>query len=212
MFPVTSAAAEKGLWGEKGRYHSRACHIRSSTHEFCPRSAGRSTDQGTDGTVPAALSYIERVRTLTKLLVTCMAESGVGHDVCVLEKVPDRDHIPQIKVCSSSRDCVVTRQFCGWTTNSLTAVYSIWQYLRFCLDPQGCVFAYHYITTHFDDEVNLKSSIGNLPVLVVHYINITPDKVGTVFGIACSSFHCIIVTSFERTKTSWVHHSPIHRH
>jgi hypothetical protein len=97
-----------------------------------------------------------------------MAESGVGHDVCVLENVPGdrRDHIPQIKVCSSSRDCIVTRQFCGWTTTA------VWQYLRFSLDPQGCVFAYHYIITHLDDEVNLKSSIGNLPVLVVHYINI----------------------------------------
>lgn len=47
--------------------------------------------------IPVALSSIDRVRTtLVELLVTrCMTERGVGHDVRVLENVPDRDHIPQ---------------------------------------------------------------------------------------------------------------------
>ena len=47
--------------------------------------------------IPGALSSVERVRTaFVELLVTmCMAEIGVGHDVRVLESVPDRDRIPQ---------------------------------------------------------------------------------------------------------------------
>jgi len=28
---------------------------------------------------------------------------------------------------------------------------------------------------------------------LVHHINTTPDKVGTVYGIACSIFHCVVV-------------------
>jgi len=60
-----------------------------------------------------------------------------------------------------------------------------------------------HITTHLDDEDNLRASIGNL----VHRIDTTQDKVGTVYGIACSLFHCAIVrvdkdvhgTSFAHT-------------
>jgi hypothetical protein len=45
----------------------------------------------------AALSSIERARTASvELLVTrCMAEYGIGCRLCILESVPDRDHIPK---------------------------------------------------------------------------------------------------------------------
>jgi hypothetical protein len=58
------------------------------------------------------------------------------------------------------------------------------------------------ITTHLDDEDNLKASIGDL----VHHINTTPDKVGTVYGIACSIFHCAIVQADkDELGTSFAH-------
>ena len=150
-----------------------SCHIRSSTssvHDLLD--------------VPVALSSIERVRmALVKLLVKrCMVESGVGHDVRVLENVPDRDHIPQ---------------------SMLQLALSL---VNFAVEPpipslpcipygNNCDFVwirkdvFLRITTHLDDEDNLKSSIGDL----VRHINITSDKVGTVYGIVCSIFHCAIV-------------------
>jgi hypothetical protein len=134
--------------------------------------------------MPVALSSIDRVRTaLVEVLVTkCMAEIGVGHDVRVLESVPDRDHIPQsmLQLALSlvnfavgppipSLPCTPYDNTCDF----------FWIRKDLCLR----------ITTHLDDEDNLKASIGDL----VHHINTTPDKVGTVYGIACSIFHCAIV-------------------
>jgi hypothetical protein len=55
-----------------------------------------------------------------------------------------RNRLRKAAISSTVNYPIVTRQFCGWTTNSLTAVYSIWQYLRFHLDLQVCVFAYHH--------------------------------------------------------------------
>jgi hypothetical protein len=56
--------------------------------------------------IPVEKSSIELTRTaLVEVLVTrCMGKSGVGHDVRVLENVPDRDHIPQsmLQLCHSS--------------------------------------------------------------------------------------------------------------
>jgi hypothetical protein len=58
------------------------------------------------------------------------------------------------------------------------------------------------ITTHLDDEANLQASIGDL----VHHINKTQDKVGTVYGIACSIFHCAIVRlDKDKRGTSFAH-------
>ena len=45
------------------------------------------------------------------------------------------------------------------------------------------------ITTHLDNEDILKASIGDL----VHHIDTALNKAGTVYGIACSIFHCAIV-------------------
>jgi hypothetical protein len=126
-----------------------------------------------------------------------LAEEGVGHDVRVLESVPDRDHIPQsvLKLALSLVDFAVgppipylTRSPHGDTSDF------IWIRKDTCLR----------ITTHLDDEDNLKASIGDL----VHHINSIQDKVGTIYGIACSIFHCAIVrldkvgqqgTSFSHT-------------
>jgi hypothetical protein len=55
-----------------------------------------------------------------------------------------RNRLRKAAISSTVNYPIVTRQFCGWTTNSLTAVYSIWQYLQFHLDLQVCVFAYHH--------------------------------------------------------------------
>jgi hypothetical protein len=58
------------------------------------------------------------------------------------------------------------------------------------------------ITTHLDDEDNLKASIGDL----VHCINTTPDKDGTVYGITSSIFHCAIVrVDKDELGTSFTH-------
>ena len=82
----------------------------------------------------------------------------------------------------------------------------MWQYLRFRLDPQGHVFAYD--TTHLDDdEDNLQVSIGDM----AHHVNTTLDKVDTVYGIACSIFHCAIVrVDKNELGTLFAHTSALH--
>jgi len=134
--------------------------------------------------IPVAKSSIELARTaLVEVLVTkCMAGHDVGHDVRVLENVPDRDHIPQsmLQLALSLVNFAV-----GPPIPSLPCTpYGntrdfVWIRKDVCLR----------ITTHLDDEDNLKASIGDL----VHHIKITPNKVGTVYGVACSIFHCAIV-------------------
>ncbi|KAI0274486.1 hypothetical protein BGY98DRAFT_993519, partial [Russula aff. rugulosa BPL654] len=60
------------------------------------------------------------------------------------------------------------------------------------------------ITTHLDDEDNLRASIGDL----VHHINTTPGKVGTIYGVACSIFHCAIVRMDKDDLGTSVAHTP----
>ncbi|KAI0274488.1 hypothetical protein BGY98DRAFT_884505, partial [Russula aff. rugulosa BPL654] len=150
-----------------------SCNIRSSTssvHDLLD--------------VPVALSSIERVRiALVQLLVTkCMTEIGVGHDVRVLENVPDRDHIPQsmfqlaLSLVNFAVGPPIPSLPCTPYGNTCDFV---WIREDVCLR----------ITTHLDDEDNLRASIGDL----VHHINTTPGKVGTIYGVACSIFHCAIV-------------------
>jgi hypothetical protein len=164
-----------------------SCHIRSSTssvHDLLD--------------VPVALSSIERVRTaFVQLLVTMwMAELNVGHEVRVLENVPDRDHIPQsmLQLAFSLVNFAVGPPIpslpyipCGNTCDF------IWIRKDVC----------SRITTHLDDEDNLRASIGDL----VHHISTTLDKVDTIYGIACSVFHCAIVRvdKDELGTTSFAH-------
>jgi hypothetical protein len=135
--------------------------------------------------VPAAFSLIERARTaFVELLVTrCMAEYGIGRHLRILESVPDRDHIPK----SMLRLALPLVNFAvGPPISSLPCIPRhasqdlIWIRRDVCMR----------ITTHLDDKDNLRASIRDL----VRLINTTQNgKVGTVYGIACSIFHCAVV-------------------
>jgi hypothetical protein len=126
-----------------------------------------------------------------------MADGGVGHDVRVLESVADRDHIPQSmrKLASSLVNFAIGLPIPSLPENTRGKSQDfIWARKDVCLR----------ITTHLDDEDNLKASIGDL----IHHVETTQDKVGTIYGIACSVFHCSIVrldkvgqqgTSFSHT-------------
>jgi hypothetical protein len=170
-------------------YHS--CHIRSSTssvHDLLD--------------VPVAPSSIERVRTtFMELLVTRrMTEYEVGRYARVLENVPDRDHIPQ----SMLELAVFLVKFAvGPPIYSLDCWYC-WPYKTKCdfvwIRKDVCL----RITTHLDDEDNLRDSIGHL----VHHINTTPGKVGTIYGVACSIFHCAIVRVDKDDLGTSVAHTP----
>src|SRR6267154_3220532 len=168
-----------------------SCHVRSSTstvHDLLD--------------IPVALSSIERVRTtFMELLVTGrMTEYDVGHYVRVLKNVPDRDHIPQ---CMLELALYLVSFAVGPLIHSmdwwLCPPYDVdWDFVWIRKDL--CL----RITTHLDDEDNLRASIGNL----VDHINTKQGKVGTIYGIACSIFHCAIVrvdkdlqgTSFAHTR------------
>ena len=171
------------------RYNNRSPASTSSVHDLL--------------SIPVAKSSIELTRiALVELLVTrCMAESDVGHDVRVLENVPDRDHIPQsmLQLALSLVNFAV-----GPPIPSLPCIP--------CSTGNACDFIWVHkdvclrITTHLDDEDNLKASIGDL----VHRINTTPDKVGTIYGIACSIFHCAIVrVNKDELSTSFAHTSAL---
>ena len=148
--------------------------------------------------IPVANPSFERVRTaLVELLVAgCMAERCVGHDVRVLESVPDRDHIPQsmLELALSLVNFAVGSPISSPPRALFddTVCDFIWIRKDVCLR----------ITTHLDDEDILKASIGDL----VHHIDTTWDKVGTVYGIACSIFHCAIVrVNKDEPGTSFAH-------
>ena len=124
-----------------------------------------------------------------------MADSGIGHDVRVLENVPDRDHIPEsmLQLALSLVNFAVGPPIPSLPcTPCDNACDFVWIRKDVCLR----------ITTHLDDEDNLKASIGDL----VHHINTTLDKVGTVYGIVCSIFHCAIVrVDKDELATSFAH-------
>jgi hypothetical protein len=148
--------------------------------------------------VPAALSSIERVRTtFVELLVTrCMAEYSIGQQLRILESVPDRDHIPDcmLKLALSLVNFAVGPPIPSMPCIPLHASHDfIWIRKDVCLR----------ITTHLDDKDNLRASIGDL----VRHINTTQDgEVGTVYGIACSIFHCAVVrVDKDMEGTSFAH-------
>ena len=148
---------------------------------------------------PMALSPIERTRTtLMELLVArCMTGDSVGRDVRVLESAPNRDHISpsMLELALSLVDIAVGPPIPELPYhppyNPLSNTWDfIWVRKDVCLR----------ITTHLDDEDNLQASIGDL----VHYINTTQGKVGTIYGVACSIFHCVVV----RVDKDGVVHTP----
>jgi hypothetical protein len=169
-----------------------SCHIRSSAssvHDLLD--------------IPVALSSIERLRTtFIELLVTRrMTERSVGHYVRVLESAPDRDHIPQsmLKLALSLVKFAVGPPIYNSLILWLRHRNEInWDFVWIRKD--ACL----RITTHLDDEDNLRSSIGNL----VHHINTTQDKVGTIYGVACSIFHCAIVRVDKDPQGTSFAHTP----
>ena len=166
-----------------------SCHNRSSTssmHDLL--------------NVPVALSSIERVRTaFVELLVTrCMAEYEIGRYLRILESVPDRGHIPVVL----PRMAISLVYFAvGPPIPSLPCIPHhpsqefVWIRKDVCLR----------ITTHLDDEDNLRASVGDL----VRHINTTQDgEVGTVYGIAFSIFHCAIVRVDKDVEGTSYAHTP----
>ncbi|KAN0111856.1 hypothetical protein V8E52_008062, partial [Russula decolorans] len=150
--------------------------------------------------VPAALSSIERARTaFVEILVTrCMSGCWIGRHLRILENVPDRDHIPKsiLRLALSLVNFAV-----GPPIPSLPCIPRrssqdfIWIRKDVCLR----------ITTHLDDTDNLRGSIGDL----VHHINTTQDgEVGTVYGIACSIFHCAVVRVDKDAEGTSFAHTP----
>ncbi|KAI0271984.1 hypothetical protein BGY98DRAFT_1004275 [Russula aff. rugulosa BPL654] len=126
-----------------------------------------------------------------------MVEGGVGHDVRVLENVPDRDHIPQsmLQLALSFVNFAVGPPIPSLPRTPYDNTRDfIWIREDVCLR----------ITTHLDDEDNLRASIGDL----VHHINTTPGKVGTIYGVACSIFHCAIVRVDKDDLATSVAHTP----
>jgi hypothetical protein len=149
--------------------------------------------------VPMDLSSIERARTtLVEVLVTqCMAKRGVGHGVRVLESVPDRDHISQsmLELALSLVNFAV-----GPPIPSLPCIPRINTLDFIWIRKDVCL----RITTHLDDEGNLQASIGDL----VHHIDTTQDTAGTVYGVACSIFHCAIVRADKDERGTSFAHTP----
>ena len=151
--------------------------------------------------IPVAKSAIEMARTaFVELLVTrCMGEGRVGHDVRILENVPDRDHIPQsmLELALSLVNFAVGPPIPSFMYNPYNkdAWHFIWIRKDVCLR----------ITTHLDDEDNLKASIGDL----VHHINTMQEKVGTVYGVLCSIFHCSIVRVDKDAWGTSFSHTPV---
>lgn len=149
--------------------------------------------------IPMALSSIERARTaLVELLVArCMPGAVVGHDVRVLESVPDCDHISQsvIDLALSLVNFAVGPPIPELPCNPRSDTRDfIWVRKDVCVR----------ITTHLDDEDNLHASIGDL----VHHINTTRDKMGTFYGVACSIFYCAIVRVDKDTRGTSFAHTP----
>jgi hypothetical protein len=128
-----------------------------------------------------------------------MVSDSVGHCVRVLENVPDRDHISQgvLELALSLVNFAV-----GPPILSLPCV------------PHGNNWDFKWIredvclrtATHLDDDDNLHASIGDL----VHHINTDQDKVpvDTVYGVACSIFHCAVVRLDKDERGTSFSHTP----
>ena len=154
--------------------------------------------------VPAALSSIERARTaFVGIRVTrCMVGSGIRHHLRMLENVPDHDHIPE---CMHRLALLFVNFAVGPPIPSLPYIPHrvpqdfIWIRKDVCLR----------ITTHLNDEDNLRASIGDL----VRHISTAQDSdgeegTGTVYGIACSIFHCAVVRVDKDVERTSFSHTP----
>ena len=151
---------------------------------------------------PLVLSSIERVRTtsIELLVARRMTEYDVGHDARILENTPDRDHIPQsmLELALTLVKLAVGPPIYSLDLWSRDQNKINWDFVWIRKD--ACL----RITTHLDDEDNLRASIGDL----VHHINTTQDKMGTIYGVACSIFHCAIVRVDKDPQGTSFAHTP----
>ena len=146
--------------------------------------------------MPMKMSSIERARKalVGPLITRLMTERSVGISLRGLEAVPDRRHLPKsmLKLALTFVNFAVGLPNPSVPCNSSGITWDfIWIRKDVCLR----------ITTHLDDEDNLQASIGDL----IRHIN-NSYKVGTVYGIACSIFHCAIVRlDKDEQGTSFAH-------
>jgi hypothetical protein len=140
--------------------------------------------------IPQELSAPERARArlMEVFIIRVLREESLGRTLRVLESVPNRNHIADdvnglaTFLIKSSIFLSITRVHCSkrndggfqWFGNNL------------CL----------YTTTHLDDPKNLQASIGAL----IQHIQSAPREPGVIFGIACSMFHCAVISINRSTE------------
>ena len=148
--------------------------------------------------MPMKMSSIERSRKALAgpLITRLMTERSVAISLRGLEAVPDRRHIPEstLKLALTFVNFAVGLPNTSVPCNSSGITWNfIWIRKDVCLR----------ITTHLDDEDNLQASIGDL----IHHID-NSHKVGTIYGIACSIFHCAIVRLDKDERGTSFAHTP----
>ncbi len=150
--------------------------------------------------VPAELSSIERARTtFVELLVTrCISEYDIGRYLLIQESVPDRDHFQKgmPRLALSLVNFAVGPPIPSLPCLPHPSHDFTWIRKDLCLR----------ITTHLDDKDNLRASIGDL----VRHINTTLDagEAGTIYGVACSFFHCAVVRVDKDAEGTSFAHTP----
>jgi hypothetical protein len=169
----------------------------SIAYTSCPNRSSTSSIHELLRT-PMTMSSIERARTtlVGPLITRLMTERSVCICLRGLEAVPDRRHIPKrmLKLALSFVNFAVGLPNPSMPCNPSGITWDcIWIRKDVCL----C------ITTHLDDEENLQASIGHL----IRHIDYS-HKVGTIYGIACSIFHCAIVRLDKDERGTSFAHTP----
>ena len=167
------------------------------TYKSCPNRSSTCSIHELLG-IPMTLSSIERARTalVGPLITRFMTDRDVGISLRGLEAVPDRRHISEgmLKLALSFVNFAVGLPNPSMPCNPSSITWDcIWIRKDVCLR----------ITTHLDDEENLQASIGDL----IRHIN-DSHKVGTIYGIACSIFHCAIVRLDKDERGTSFAHTP----
>lgn len=145
--------------------------------------------------IPHDLSAPERARTrlMEAVVIRVLEEQSVGHDLRVLESVPNRD---QMSGEVRSLACLLVRLAVGLpippthSPNENPRDFK-WFGNNLCL----------YLTTHLEDTRTLQASVGAL----IHHIKDTPQKPGVIYGVACSMFHCVVVCVDKNGGSTYKH-------
>jgi hypothetical protein len=125
-----------------------------------------------------------RVNFFQEILKCGMGLRRAARSIRYLEKVPNRDEIPN-ELLSLGRALVGLSRgpFIYSKDNTLIIPEDEDGYTW--LDPHTCL----RITTHLDDEKNLRATITEIVKAVME----RPNMQGIVYGIGFSLFHCVIV-------------------